>query len=365
MRVEIPKKERHTGFELLRIVSMIMIVLMHIIGHGGLKDAVTPNMPLYHIYWLIYALSRVSTNCFVMLSGYYMVTSKLKPSRVLRVWCEVLFYSLLTYTIAVKVGCTTVSLSEMIKAFTPIASETFWFATAYLLMYFCAPLLNRVIQGIKTKKEFQRVLFVMLLMTSVLPTVLYWSDAFLVQGGYSYLWFIVLYFIGVYIRLYVDNVNKKACVLIYLGLALTVPATRIVSELIQEKIGATTLVDNMLDYKMPVTLIMSVAFFLIFREIHIKKNILRKLIFSIAPLSFGVYLLHDSEYLRRYLWDTINIKQYAGEWISLVYMLLITIMIVGIGYIVAFLYRKICKLLGITKLEQRLDAFILREDTNE
>lgn len=362
MRVEIPKKERHTGFELLRIVSMTMIVLMHIIGHGGLKDAVTPNMPLYHIYWLIYALSRVSTNCFVMLSGYYMVTSKLKASRVLRIWLEVLFYSLLTYIVAVKVGCATISVTELIRAFTPITSETFWFATAYLLMYFCAPLLNRAIQGIKTKKEFQRILLVMLLMTSVLPTILYWSDAFLVQGGYSYLWFIVLYFIGAYIRLHVGDVNKKTCVLIYVGLALTVPATRIVSDIIQAKIGATTFVDNMLDYKMPVTLIMSVAFFLIFREIHIQKRWLRKVILAIAPLSFGVYLLHDSEYLRQYLWNLINIRQYAGEWISLFYMLVITVMIVGTGYIVAFLYRKLCKLLGVTKLEQRVDMFVAKEE---
>ena len=33
---------RHAGFELLRILSMMMIVLMHGIGHGGLGTPLPP-----------------------------------------------------------------------------------------------------------------------------------------------------------------------------------------------------------------------------------------------------------------------------------------------------------------------------------
>ncbi len=34
---------RHAGFELLRIISMMMIVLMHGIGHGGLGTTAAPE----------------------------------------------------------------------------------------------------------------------------------------------------------------------------------------------------------------------------------------------------------------------------------------------------------------------------------
>ena len=63
---------RHAGFELLRILSMMMIVLMHGIGHGGLGTTAAPGTFPYFIYWLLFMLGRVSTNCFVMLTGYFM-----------------------------------------------------------------------------------------------------------------------------------------------------------------------------------------------------------------------------------------------------------------------------------------------------
>lgn len=69
---------RHAGFELLRIISMMMIVLMHGIGHGGLGTTAAPGTFPYFIYWLLFMLGRVSTNCFVMLTGLFMWQPKRK-----------------------------------------------------------------------------------------------------------------------------------------------------------------------------------------------------------------------------------------------------------------------------------------------
>lgn len=44
-----PRSERHVGFELLRIVSMAMIVMMHMIGHGGLRSSVADGSTFYYI----------------------------------------------------------------------------------------------------------------------------------------------------------------------------------------------------------------------------------------------------------------------------------------------------------------------------
>ena len=66
------EQKRHSGFETMRILSMVMIVLMHGIGHGGLGSAAPQGSAAFWIYWLLFILARVSTNCFVMLSGYYL-----------------------------------------------------------------------------------------------------------------------------------------------------------------------------------------------------------------------------------------------------------------------------------------------------
>lgn len=351
------KKERDLGFELLRIISMTMIVLMHAIGHGGLGFSVPQASFSYYAYWFIYALSRVSTNCFVMITGYYMVKSKMRLSRVLRLWCEVLFYSVLTFFIAYKFGAAELSLSGIIKVFTPISSEGYWFATSYVIMYLLIPLLNGVIHGIKSQKEFKILVFGATLLTSVLPTVLYWSDPMSVNGGYSFVWFVTLYFIAAYIRLYGINIAKKTCFAIYLSLAALAPFLRAAAEFVQAKIGATTFVDNMMDYKMPITLIMSVAFFVLFLDFKVKNVAVGKIIAFLAPMSFGVYLMHDSEYIRTLLWDWVNMTRFDGLLGSLLYMAAVAIAIVMCGYIVNFIYKKLYALLPMRKLETKIDDF--------
>lgn len=353
------KNERNSGFELLRIVSAVMIVILHILGHGGLCASVRSGTLYYYIYWLVYALARVSTNCFVMLSGYYMVTSKIRASRIFRVECQVLFYSLLTYAIAVFFG-KAFSPTEALKALTPVTSECYWFASAYIMMYLCIPFMNRIISGIKDKKSFRFILCVMLFVTSVIPTVIYWSDIMFVNGGYSFIWFITLYFIAAYIRLYGINVKKSVCLAVYLISALVVPFLHMGAEIFQAKLGATTFVDNMLDYKMPVTVIMTVAFFMLFKDFDIKKRLLRKLTLTLAPLSFGVYLLHDSDFTREILWDFVGAAKYSGTAFSLLYMAAVAAVIVIIGQAVDFIYQKLYKYLRFSRIEQKIDSFFAK-----
>ncbi len=265
---------------------------------------------------------------------------------------------MLTYFIAIKMGYANFSFTEMLKALTPISSEKYWFATAYVLLYLSIPLLNKIIAVIHSKDEFKRILFVMLTLTSVLPTVLYWTDPALIQGGYSYIWFIVLYFVAAYIRIYDVKIRGRVCTLVYLGLAITVPFTRIGAEYIQSKIGATTFVDNVMDYKMPVTLIMSVAFFLLFKNRNIKNAVGRKVISALAPMSFGVYLLHDSEYIRQLLWEKINMTQFTSVGTALLYMAFAVLTITVSGYVTSFLYGRLYAILRGKKIEKRIDKLV-------
>ena len=42
------EQKRHIGFETMRILSMVMIILMHGIGHGGLGSAVCEVVSLHY-----------------------------------------------------------------------------------------------------------------------------------------------------------------------------------------------------------------------------------------------------------------------------------------------------------------------------
>ena len=53
------EQKRHSGFETMRILSMVMIVLMHGIGHGGLGSAAPQGSAAFWIYWLLFILARL------------------------------------------------------------------------------------------------------------------------------------------------------------------------------------------------------------------------------------------------------------------------------------------------------------------
>lgn len=348
------KKERHAGLELLRIISMLMVVLMHEIGHGGLGKGAFDGTADYCVYWLIYALSRVATNCFIMLTGYFGINSKMRPSRLFKIWCEVLFFSGITFLIAIAVGRAVPSFSEVIKVFTPLSSGAYWFATGYAALYLCMPLLNRIIAGIRDRAEFRKILLVMLFVTSVLPTLFYWADPLYVNGGYSWVWFVVLYFLAAYIRLYGIEMKKRSLAFIYLGCGLLTPALRIAAELFQSKLGATTFVDNVMDYKCPVTVIMTVAFFALFKDLELKSLRLKRIITAVAPFSFGIYLLHDSEYIRAFLWEKIDMTRFSGLLPTLLYMAAVCVIIMLTGIAAGIIYRACYRIFFLRRVEERL-----------
>jgi len=57
------EQKRHSGFETMRILSMVMIVLMHGIGHGRAGQCGTAGVVAFWIYWLLFIWRVYSTNC--------------------------------------------------------------------------------------------------------------------------------------------------------------------------------------------------------------------------------------------------------------------------------------------------------------
>ena len=177
------EQKRHSGFETMRILSMVMIVLMHGIGHGGLGSAAPQGTAAFWIYWLLFILARVSTNCFVMLSGYYLSERKgaVRAGRLFRIGAQVWFYSMLTFCVAVKAGAVPLSAISLLRALLPLTSNGYWFASAYFLMYLSMPVLNAVVQSLDRRQ------YKTLLLVALLPSLAYLTGAVLLiaVAGYA------------------------------------------------------------------------------------------------------------------------------------------------------------------------------------
>ena len=201
--------------------------------------------------------------------------------------------------LGILVGWMPFSLSNFLKVFFPVKLTTYWFATVYIGLYLIYPYLNII--GKKLEKHaYQRFLLILLLICSLYSFV---GDTFHVEGGYSLIWFIVLYYTGGYIRRFVVYDKQMRIAWAYLLVTLFVFVSKVV--LLRASVllgfngkGAAAFYE----YNSPTIFFTSVALFLLFKNWQIHSTMLIRLVNFFAPLTFGIYLLHDNVYIKPLLW---------------------------------------------------------------
>ena len=83
---------RNYGIDLLRIVSMLMVTVLHFSVHGGFLG--TPENGLsYYILSLIIVICYGAVDIFATISGFVMYNSTVKYTRIINLWIQVVFYS--------------------------------------------------------------------------------------------------------------------------------------------------------------------------------------------------------------------------------------------------------------------------------
>lgn len=92
-------KTRNYGIDFLRMISMIMIVMLHTLGHGGILRSVSFLSLHYQIAWLLEVIAFGAVNTYAMISGFVSVDSHFKISNILILWLQVLFYGILINTV--------------------------------------------------------------------------------------------------------------------------------------------------------------------------------------------------------------------------------------------------------------------------
>lgn len=75
--------ERNHRIDLLRIVSMCMILMLHANGHGGGIGKYEFGTMGYTLLWLVESACIVGVNEFVLITGYYGTVTKFKVSKLL------------------------------------------------------------------------------------------------------------------------------------------------------------------------------------------------------------------------------------------------------------------------------------------
>ena len=193
--------KRQSNLELLRIVSMILIVAHHYSVHGGF---ILPEMNFNKAFIQVLSLGgKLGVDCFVLITGYFMIESKFRLEKLVKLWAQIWFYSILFMAIFYGFGITEFNFDTFIRNLMPITYSMYWFATTYLVLYILTLFLNPAVKAM-SRKRYLALVATLGILWSVLPTVT--NGDF----GYSTLGlFILLYLVGGYFRLYPTHWTKQ------------------------------------------------------------------------------------------------------------------------------------------------------------
>lgn len=296
------KVARDSSFELLRIMSMFFIVICHFATHGGF-DFGAQTLTLPRFWWYFIEMGgNFGVDVFVLISGYFLVASKnelFNANRILKFWGQVFFYSIAIYVIFGIAGINEFSLKSLVKTVFPITFGQWWFASTYFVLYLIHPFLNNLLNKID-KKTYQSLLTLLITIWCIIPT--FTGTSF--QSN-SLLWFITLYCVAGYIRLF--DLNRIFTTKHFFCFWLLFSALRYLSSVILIILGTKIpfAADHSLHFygtQSVLTFLSALSLFMAFKSI---KMDYQKWINSIASASFGVYLIHDSGIIRPFLWTTV------------------------------------------------------------
>lgn len=183
---------KNVGIEALRIVAMMMIVGLHYMNFGGVLWNQQVSMINHRLAWGLEAFFFVAVDCYVLISGYFLVMSKnFRWSKVLRLWLQVVFYTIL-FSVLVYLYTGHKGSEGVFRMLMPIYYNVYWFITAYIGMYIVSPYLAKFARSL-TQQEYRSFLIICFVLFSIYA---FMQDPFRMRSGYSFAWFIVLFFWG-------------------------------------------------------------------------------------------------------------------------------------------------------------------------
>lgn len=337
------QSKRQANFELLRIVAMLMIIALHYLNKANFTTAYAkdPSVVNYAAL-LIDAFCAVAVNCYVLLSGYFLVESAWKPKRIVSLVAQVLFYSILVsipfmLTHYGGLSFSGLSIYDWLQFVLPIETEHYWFATAYLIMYAFAPLLAAGVRAVE-KCTLQIVIVVLVfyfcVWKSIIPVV-FATDRY----GYEFGWFLFLFLIAAYIRLYgcpaLDK--KKNAAMLYVCMGLCMFILSVVSGRLAQTIKAfANYMMAPTNYNHILCLFASVGLFMLFKNMKPWEGRIAEIIRRLAPYTFGVYLLHE-HILVRYEWiQWLGVKRVRGSLLFVPHMIVCIVLVYAVGTAVDF-----------------------------
>lgn len=359
-------KERNFGIDFLRLISMLMIVVLHVLGQGGILAHVEDYSSYYWIAWLLEITSYCAVNCFALISGYVMHNSNIKISKLIELWLQIIFYTIIITAIMFVYFPVTRSIGNIINAIFPITRGQYWYLSSYFGMCIFIPIMNLGINKLD-KKTLKNILVAIFFVMSIFPTILM-KDPYMLYGGYSTAWLCILYLAGGYIQKYdvIKNLIKKTAIFIFIGTILFTFLSKIIIVYGTKLILKADVQGGIFtSYTSPTIILAGISLFAFCAKLNFKENT-KKIIKLLSPTALGVYIIHVHPLVFNNLINGFAIKFINNNCFIMILKVIISAIIIYTICIIIELFRiKLFKILKVRQICSKMDELLISNKNNE
>jgi len=318
-QIHISPIKREIGVDALRLFAMFLVVMLHLAGCGFMT----------HIWnKIIWAFTFVCVNCFGLISGYVNMGRTHRYRTIFRLWIQVLWYSLgITLICRFFLPCW-VSKVDLIKSCTPFLSCSYWYFTAYAFLLLVMSALDIIVE----RMEYLALRNMIVCMGGVFSLIIAFRsskwDVLGLVNGFGFVWLAYLYIIGATAKKYPfwRHIRARWWLVLYVVFSLGSFGVSILAE----KVKIDRLDRCLQSYTMITVFLASLCISACFYKIRAVQNYIGRAITCLAPLSFGIYLLH----VHPVIWRNVFEAQVLGNNHSVSSALILALVIAIIGLFV-------------------------------
>lgn len=282
------EKKRLSNIELLRIVSMIFVMLIHVTyALSGKTYSEVDSLLCVIVQWV----TMICVDLFVLISGWFGIHFSFKG--IGKLIYQTIFLALFSFIVCLIVGYSRFTMAGLWHCTLGVFS-TYWFVWAYILLAILSPVLNAYVET-ATRSQFK--LFLLLFYGFAWYAYFTLKVDPIFSKGFHTMSFIGIYLLGRYMRVYSPKWTQfraRVNMLIYLSsVAIAVIGVLILQNFQQDSL----IIEKFGNYMAPTTIVGTIFFFLVFT----KFSFYSKFVNWCAVSCFAAFIIHmQSDMLAMY-----------------------------------------------------------------
>lgn len=340
---------RNWGIDLLRLVSMLFVVILHMLRHNTFLK-LPSDTSQYAAAWFLEILAMCAVDIFAIVSGYvtYRDTPrKFKLSSYVNLWLQVTFYTVILMIIGHFAYPEVLPTKRIFLAFFPVSTNQYWYFTAYTALFFIMPILDAGLRAISVESA-RRIFLAFLVAFIAIPQ---FADSIGIGVGYNFAWLAILYIVGA--------IMKKANI----GANVKAPISALAILLLTTVTWALKITDTLSSLHYPLhyasfpIFLSAIFWILLFSRLNFGANWVRFIKWA-APTSFSIYILNMHPAVMYTLYNRFSIAGFADSPAAIVVLVVLGASLAFVIAVVLIdrLRMRLFTLLHVPQATKRIEA---------